>query len=163
MQRCLTNDTIDYWQLLPTTYLTSWPRSTQTTTPHSALCWLWHRLWVTPHIMLTVGNFYPTPLDRVNKSTSNNIRLTYNCHTFLETQWHTWPTHLTSYWVNIRGLYNSTCIDWVNKSISNDIRLTYKCHTLLKASGQGLPIYQHIGLTFNPKHIDRVNKHIIFP
>ena len=30
-------------------------------------------------------NFNPTPTDRVNKYISNNIRLTYKCHTLLET------------------------------------------------------------------------------
>ena len=30
------------------------------------------------------GNFNPIPIDRVNKSISKNIRLTYKCHTLLK-------------------------------------------------------------------------------
>ena len=40
------------------------------------------------------GKVNPTPIDRVNKSISNNIRLTYKCHTLL-----------TTYWVNILGYF----------------------------------------------------------
>ena len=52
------------------------------------------------------------------------------------------PTHLTSYWVNIRGLFNPTHVYRVNKFIANNKRLTYKSqksHTLLETSGKGLP------------------------
>ena len=31
------------------------------------------------------GNFNHTPIDRVNKSISNNIRLTYKCYILLKT------------------------------------------------------------------------------
>ena len=57
----------------------------------------------------------PTPINRVNNAISNTYRLTYNCHTILET---------------FR----------VNKSFSNNIRQTYKCYIFLDTSGQGLPI-----------------------
>ena len=61
------------------------------------------------------------------------------------------------------GNFNPTPIDRVNKSISNlnTYRLTYKCYTFLETSGQGLNIYQHLGImkggNFNPTPIDRVN------
>ena len=35
----------------------------------------------------------PTPIDRVNKSISNNIRLTYKCQTLLETSWQGLPIY----------------------------------------------------------------------
>ena len=71
------------------------------------------------------------------------------------------PTHLTTYWFNIRGLLSPTLIDRINKLMTNNIRLTYKCHTLLETSGQGLPIYQHIRLILGgylTPHTYRVNK-----
>ena len=64
------------------------------------------------------------------------------------------------------GNFNPTPIDRVNKSISNSntYRLTYKCYTFLEMSGQGLHIYQHLGIikggNLNPTPIDRVNKSI---
>ena len=39
------------------------------------------------------GNFNPTSKDRINKSISSNIRLTYNCHTLLETSWQGLPIY----------------------------------------------------------------------
>ena len=35
------------------------------------------------------------------------------------------PSHLTSYWVNIRGLFNPTHIDRVNETMTNNIKSTY--------------------------------------
>ena len=52
------------------------------------------------------------------------------------------PTHLTTYWVNIRGILNPTLISRVNKLMINNIRSTYNCHTFLESSGQ----VNHIGL-----------------
>ena len=40
------------------------------------------------------------------------------------------PTHLTTYWDNIRGIFNPALINRVNKLI------TYNCHTFLESSGQ---------------------------
>ena len=45
------------------------------------------------------------------------------------------PTHLTIYWVDIRGLFNPTLIDRVNNLITNNIRSTYNCHTFMELSG----------------------------
>ena len=36
------------------------------------------------------------------------------------------PTHLTTYWVNIRGLFNPTLIYWVNKLMTHNIREGFK-------------------------------------
>merc|ERR1712114_12751 len=46
------------------------------------------------------------------------------------------PTHLTTYWVNIRGLFKPKLIDRVNKLMTHKIRYTYNCHTFLESSGQ---------------------------
>ena len=62
------------------------------------------------------GNFNPTPIDRVNKSISN-IRLTYKCYYIVITL-RTRPIHLTTFWVNVSGLFNPTLIDEV-KIVSN--------------------------------------------
>ena len=54
------------------------------------------------------------------------------------------PTHLTTYWVNIRGIFNPTLIDRVNKLMTNNIRSTYNCHTFLESSDKSIKPY--IGL-----------------
>ena len=46
------------------------------------------------------------------------------------------PILLTTFWVNIKGLFNPTHIDRVNKLMTNNIRSTYNCHTFLESSGQ---------------------------
>ena len=46
------------------------------------------------------------------------------------------PSHLTTYWLNIMGLFNLTLIDRVNKIMTKNIRSTYDCHTFLEVSGQ---------------------------
>ena len=46
----------------------------------------------------------------------------------------TMPIHLTTFWVNIRGLFNPTLIDRVNKLMTNNIRSTYNCHTFMELS-----------------------------
>jgi len=46
------------------------------------------------------------------------------------------PTHLTTYWDNIRGIFNPALINRVNKLITNNIKSTYNCHTFLESSGQ---------------------------
>ena len=46
------------------------------------------------------------------------------------------PTHLTIYWVNIRGIFNPTLIDRIFKIMINNIRSTYNCFTFLESSGQ---------------------------
>ena len=62
------------------------------------------------------GIFNPTPIDRVNKSIYN-IRLTYKCYNIVITL-RTRPIHLTTFWVNVSGLFNPTLIDEV-KIVSN--------------------------------------------
>ena len=107
------------------------------------------------------GYFNPIPINRVNNAISNINRLTYKCHTFLETSGQDLPIWPHKGLIK-GGNFNPTPIDRVNKSISNNIRLTYKCHTLLETSGQGLPIYQHIRLILGgylTPHTYRVNKH----
>ena len=42
------------------------------------------------------------------------------------------PTNLTTYWVNIRGLFKLTLKDRVNELMTNNIRLTYIYHTFLE-------------------------------
>ena len=71
----------------------------------------------------------PHPLTMPSQT---DYRLTYNCHTFLETS--------TKFRVNKGGNFNPTPIDRINKSISNTIRLTYKCYIFLETTGQGQPI-----------------------
>ena len=100
------------------------------------------------------------PMNRVNNAISNTNRLTYKCHTFLETSGQDLPIWPHKGLIK-GGNFNPTPIDRVNKSISNNIRLTYKCHTLFETSGHGLPIYQHIRLILGgylTPHTYRVNK-----
>ena len=46
------------------------------------------------------------------------------------------PIHQTTFWVNIKGLFNPTRIDRLNKLRTNNIRSTYNCHTFMELSGQ---------------------------
>ena len=48
--------------------------------------YFFHFFWETLYMVNKRGKFYITPIDnrRVNKLISNNIRLTYKCHTILE-------------------------------------------------------------------------------
>jgi len=50
------------------------------------------------------------------------------------------PTHLTTCWVNIRGILHAALIGRVNKLMTNNnvinIRSTYNCHTFLESLGQ---------------------------
>ena len=46
------------------------------------------------------------------------------------------PTHLITYWVNMRAILNPTLINRVNKLMTNIIRYTYNCFTFLESSGQ---------------------------
>ena len=85
-----------------------------------------------------------------NKNFYNNIKQTYKCYILI--------THLTTYWVNIRGILHPTLIGRVNKLMTNNIRSTYNCHTFLESSGQvhqtiyrvniwgSLTLYPNIGL-----------------
>ena len=79
------------------------------------------------------------------------------------------PTHLITYWVNIRGILNPTLINRVNKLMTNNIRSTYNCFTFLESSGQfDQTIYRVDILTLYPNtglilciltpHPNRVNK-----
>ena len=54
------------------------------------------------------------------------------------------PTHLITYWVNMRTILNPTLINRVNKLMTNKIRSTYNCFTFLESSGQLIKPY--IGL-----------------
>ena len=67
------------------------------------------------------------------------------------------PIHLTTFLVNIRGLFNPTLIDRVNKLMTNNIRSTYNHHFgVIKdksikpyiglISGDILTLYPNIGL-----------------
>ena len=49
------------------TYYTCWPRSTQTTMPHSPLCWLWHSVWVAPHIIWVTQCIMLTQLSTIDE------------------------------------------------------------------------------------------------
>ena len=42
------------------------------------------------------------------------------------------PTHLTTDWVNIKGLFNRTHTNRVNELMTTNIRSTYNCHTFLE-------------------------------
>ena len=86
---------------------------------------------------------HPTLIGRVNKLMTNNIRSTYNCHTFLESSG---QVHQTIYRVNIWGsltLYPNIGLIWcrVKKLMTNNIRSTYNCHTFLESSGQSIKPY----------------------
>ena len=65
------------------------------------------------------GNFNPTPIDRVNKSISNNIRLTYKCHTLLETSGHGLPIY--QHIRLILGGYLTPHTYRVNKFMTNNL------------------------------------------
>ena len=45
-------------------------------------------------------------------------------------------THLTTYRVNIMGLFNLKLMDRVNKLMTKNIRSTYNCFTFLESSEQ---------------------------
>ena len=81
-----------------------------------------------------------TLIDRVNKLMTNNIRSTYNCHTFLEVSG---QVHQTIYRVNIWGYFDSAPKYRVNLvlfwphiqiglrnlfSLSRDLCAWYYCH-----------------------------------
>merc|ERR1712240_696998 len=75
------------------------------------------------------GNFNSTPIDRVNTLISN-ITLTIQV-LYLVINLRTRPIHLTTFWVNIRGLFNPTLIDRVSKLMTNNIRSTYNCQIVI--------------------------------
>ena len=66
-------------------------------------------------------NFNHTPTDRVNKYISNNIKLTYKCHTFLETSGQDQP--LYSHIGLIIGCNLTPHIYRVNKLMTNNLIL----------------------------------------
>ena len=106
--------------------------------PSLVRCWLWKIVfkggWSYQCFLLQTGT--NSTVTDVSEKRSLEFDYTNIQVLYIVRNLRTRPTHLITYWVNIRWLLNPTLINRVNKLMTNNIRSTFNCITFLESSGQ---------------------------